>query len=129
MTTQDIIDRLKAFGYTATTTDDLIIDFTIKKVIQHIKNFCNITTIPEELFFVAVDMVVGEFLQVKKASGQLEGFEVDLNVVLLSKWQQGDSSEAYAADKTLSPEERLDKLIGILLDTDHRLVTFRRLRW
>ena len=129
ITQHDIKDRLRAFGYTATDADDTAITFTLQKIKTYIKNFCNTKTIPEGLFFVAVDMVCGEFLKVKKASGDLGSFEVDLNLLTLTKQSMGDTSLSFGADKVKSAEERLDTLIEQLLDTDSQLMKFRRLKW
>ena len=67
-----IIKRLKDLGYEYNeTTDDWVIkSFLIPKITNHIKNETNQSSIPEELLYVAIDMVCGEFLFAKKNSGQ-----------------------------------------------------------
>ena len=125
---QDIKDKLHMLGYTVTADDEVVIRFAISKILRDIKNFCQRSDIPNVLYYVVVDKVAGEFLKAKKASGQLEGFSVDLNAVMLSKWSQGDTSLSYAVDKTKSKEERLDALIEALTDIDKKLLPFRRFR-
>ena len=127
----DIILRLASLGYTFNEEKDgWVIGFIIDKVTNQIKNETNLTQIPEGLYQIAVDMVCGEFLKAKKASGDLDNFDVDLNVALLSKETQGDTSFSWAIDKTLSAEERLNYLIDHLLNYGKpQFLAFRRFKW
>lgn len=127
----DVVKRLEMFGYSIDlAADEWALNFAFEKVQNYIFNTCNISEIPEELTHVAVDMTCGEFLLVKKNSGQLDGFEVDLDSVALKSKSQGDTSFSFAADKTMSVEERIDALIAHLLDySNPELVQFRRLKW
>ena len=125
----DIIDRLKSLGFVADDNDEWGLTFIIDKVTNHIKNECNVSAIPEELREIAIDMACGEFLMVKKASGRLDGFEVNLNALMVKTVAEGDTSVTHAVDKTLSPEERLDAVIGHLLNQKPQLLAFRKLRW
>ena len=128
---EDIIQRLASLGYTFDEgKDGWVIGFLIDKVTNLIKNETNQTEIPEGLYQIAVDMVCGEFLKAKKASGDLEGFVVDLNLLTLSKETQGDTSFSWGADKVLSAEERLNYLIDHLLNYGKpQFLAFRRFRW
>ena len=67
-----IINRLNDLGYNYKESKDKAIleSFVIPKVENHIKNETNQTEVPEELKYVAIDMVCGEFLFAKKNSGQ-----------------------------------------------------------
>ena len=60
---EDVKERLASFGYQVTEADSWMLTFLIQKVENHIKNTCNLSVIPEELLNIAVDMVVGEFIQ------------------------------------------------------------------
>ena len=78
MVTRDaVIDRLKHLGYTATEEDYVHIDFELLKIINYVKNYCNITEIPEILDPRIIDRICGDFLYYKKNSGSLEGFNYD----------------------------------------------------
>ena len=66
---EDVVERLTALGYNLEEGDTLSLQFAINDVEQYIKNFCNIKEIPEELYYVAVDMAAGEFLKEKLATG------------------------------------------------------------
>ena len=68
---EDVIKRLTQLGYTATEADNDQIDFELNKTLNYVKNYCNITIIPEILDPRIVDRVCGEFLHYKKNSGSL----------------------------------------------------------
>ena len=128
---EDIIKRLDSLGYTFDEgKDGWVIGFIIDKVTNTIKNETNLTEIPEGLYQIAVDMACAEFLIAKKASGDLEGFNVNFAVAMLQKESQGDTSFTWAVDKTLSDEERLDFLIKHMLNYGKpQFLAFRRFKW
>ena len=131
MDTVQIIERLVSFGFTANEEkDSWAISFLIDKVTSLIKNECNILEIPEELQKIAIDMVCGEFLQVKKSSGDIEGFEVDLNSIAIKQTQEGDTNVVFDVGAVKSAEQRLDALIMHLLNYGKpQLLKFRRFSW
>jgi len=128
---EDIIQRLASLGYTFDEgKDGWVIGFLIDKVTNLIKNETNQTEIPEGLYQIAVDMVCGEFLKAKKASGDLGGFDLDLNSAALKQKSQGDTSFTFAVDKINSAEERLEAVIEHLLNYGKpQLLRFRRFVW
>jgi hypothetical protein len=127
---EDIKQRLESLGYTFDVADEWVLNFLIEKVTNTIKNECNVTAIPEGLNQVAVDMVCGEFLLMKKGSGQLDGFNVDLNTAVLKQVQEGDTNVVFAVDQTASAEQRLDALIYYLMNYGkNQFITYRRLKW
>ena len=128
---EDIIKRLASLGYTFNEDKDgWVIGFIIDKVTNLIKNETNQPEIPEGLYQIAVDMACGEFLKAKKASGDLSGFEVDLNSAALKQKAQGDTSFSFAVDKINSAEERLEAVIEHLLNYGKpQLLAFRRFIW
>ena len=127
----DIILRLASLGYTFDEDKDgWVIGFIIDKVTNQIKNETNLSEIPEGLYQIAVDMACGEFLKAKKASGDLGGFEIDLDSAMLKQKSQGDTSFSFAVDKMQSAEERLDTVIDHLLNYGKpQFLAFRRLKW
>lgn len=125
---EDVTERLKALGYEVRDQDGWMLDFVIAKVENEIKDGCNLSDVPEGLREVAVDMAAGEFLMNMKASGQLTGFDLEAPAKQIS---QGDTSVTYAiGEGTLTPEQRLDKLIASLT-TGHkgRFAAYRRVKW
>lgn len=123
----DVIQRLASFGYTVILADDWMLDFIIQKVTSHILNSCNISSIPEGLHQMAVDMVVGEFLMGKKASGQLDESEI-LSSEAVSSIKLGDTEVRFAEGESDSQE--LDGLIAFLLKGyEADLTSYRCMKW
>lgn len=123
----DVTKRLASFGYTVTDADGWMLNFIIQKVTNHILNSCNISKIPDGLHQVAVDMVVGEFLQGKKASGQLDESSI-LSSEAVSSIKLGDTQVNFAEGETASQE--LDSLIAFLMKGyEADLVSYRCMKW
>lgn len=122
----DIINRLEQMGYTITETDNIILKFICEKVENHIKNFCNISTIPDGLKHVYVDMVCGEFLAEKSSLNQLGAdFNVDEAIASVT---MGDVSVSY--DKNASPAAKLQALIdGLKNPKAGELICYRKIKW
>ena len=125
---EDVKERLASFDYQVTEADSWMLTFLIQKVENHIKNICNVSTIPEELLNIAVDMVVGEFLLNKKSIGSLEGFNLE---TAIKQIQEGDTSITYAiGDGDLTPEKRLDLLIDYLMNRGkNEIISHRSIKW
>ncbi len=123
----DVAKRLASFGYTVTDADSWMLKFIIQKVTNHILNSCNISSIPEGLHEVAVDMVAGEFLQEKKAIGQLDESGI-LASDAVSSIKLGDTQVNFADGEAAS--QGLDSLISWLMrGYSADLVTYRCMKW
>ena len=121
---------LSAINFKFTDSDTWMLNFCIEKVTNTIKNECNISQIPDGLYYIAVQMIVGEFLMAKKNSGQTDGFEsIDFSAVA-KQIQEGDTNITFAVgDASLTPEQRIDTLIGFLLNNrKSQFVTYRCLK-
>ncbi|MEA4831576.1 MAG: hypothetical protein VB118_03045 [Oscillospiraceae bacterium] len=124
----DVLLRLDYFGYVVNEGDSWVLSFSIQKIENNIKNSCNITSIPNELFNTVIDMVCGEFLFSKKSSGQLQGFTLNLDAAV-KQIQEGDTSVSFG-DGSKTPEQRLDLLIAYLMQNGKsEFVQYRRLKW
>lgn len=122
-------ERLKSFGYELQEGDEFALTFSIQKVENTIKNDCNVATIPEGLFPIAVDMVVGEFLTAKKtfAPEDIAGIDLDFAIKQL---QEGDTTIVFATESSLTNEQRLENFLQHLLYSGRREFScYRRLRW
>ena len=66
-------------------------NFCIQKVESSIKNDCNVSSIPDGLVCIAVDMAVGEFLTAKKtfSPDSIAGLDLDYAVKQI---QTGDTN-------------------------------------
>lgn len=124
----DVIDRLKQLGYVATESDYETIDFELKKTLNYVKNYCNITEIPEILDPRIVERVCGYFLYYKKNSGSLSGFDYD---TAIKELKEGDTTVKYAVGQGEdTPENRFDAFVKSLeRGFDKWCTPHRRLRW
>ena len=124
---EDVVNMLAAFGVTG-AADDPLLDILLKNVQQRICNKTNQSVIPEGLKGVAVYMAVGEYLNMKKCSGQLEGFDLDAAVKSI---QEGDTNITFAlGEGSSTPEQRLNSLIDHLINGRiGEIYRYRRLVW
>jgi|LSQX01.3.fsa_nt_gb hypothetical protein len=121
---EDVIKRLQSLGYTVVDGDRYAIEFAIQRVTWTIRNECNVTEIPDGLHNIAVDMVCGEFLSMKKGSGQLLDFDVESAIKSI---KEGDTQITYAVSDMKNP---LDWLINYLTNCGKsQFVAYRRLTW
>lgn len=119
--------RLKALGYEVTETDAFAIDYAISKAEAKLKAEVNQPSIPDGLFYVWADLATGVFLQDKKATGQLTGFNLTAPVKSIS---EGDTSVSYALADSNNPDTVLETLIKSLTTLDEFvLAAYRRLSW
>ena len=115
------VAMLTALGV-AGAADDPLLDIVL------IKNLSNLSEIPEGLESLAVSMAVGEYLNMKKCSGQLEGFDLDAAVKSI---QEGDTNITFAlGEGSSTPEQRLNSLIDYLINGRiGEIYRYRRLVW
>lgn len=128
VTTENIIKRLGQLGYVATEEDTDIIEFELEKILNYVKNYCNITEIPEILDPRISDRVSGEFLFYQKNSGNLTGFDYD---AVIKEIKEGDTTLKYAnGSDGDTPESRFDKFLNKLeRGFDKWITPHRKLRW
>lgn len=124
---QAVLNRLLSFGYQLKDEDAWMISFCCEKTENHIKNSCNIHSVPDGLFNVAVDMACGQFLLSKKQTGQLNIENLDFDAVVTSI-KEGDTQVNF--DSNSSDESKLNYLINYLLNSkEGDLICFRKIRW
>lgn len=124
ITINDITNRLKSFGYVE-GNDTFALNFLIKKVENHIKHECNIDDVPDGLSQVWIDLVCGEFLAEKKATGQLTDLQIE---AVVKKIQDGDTTVEYSA--TTDANVIFDKFINNLLNSyQSDFGRYRKLVW
>ena len=122
------VAMLTALGV-AGAADDPLLDMVLTNVQWRIKNLSNLSEIPEGLESLAVSMAVGEYLNMKKRSGQLEGF--DLDAAAVKSIQEGDTNITFAlGEGSSTPEQRLNSLIDYLINGRiGEIYRYRRLVW
>lgn len=125
---EQIIKRLRTLGYNTDAIDYDHIDYEMTKTLNYVKNYCNITTIPEILDPRIIDRVCGDFLYYKKNSGSLEGFNYD---AVIKSIKEGDTTLTYAVGQGEdTPENRFDAFVKSLeRGFDKWITPHRRLRW
>ena len=123
-------ERLRSFGYELQQGDEFALAFSIQKAENTIKNDCNVSSIPDGLMNIAVDMAVGEFLMAKKtfAPDALAGLDLDMAVKQI---QTGDTNTVFAiGEGSLTPEQRLNAFLNYLLTYGRsEFSCYRKLRW
>ena len=125
---EQVIAMLTALGVTGAAEDPLL-DIVISNVQYRVQNETNRKDMPEGLVSVAVYMAVGEYLNMKKCSGQLEGF--DLDAAAVKSIQEGDTNITFAlGEGSSTPEQRLNSLIDYLINGRiGEIYRYRRLVW
>ncbi len=122
--------RLVSFGYELKYEDESALAFSVQKVENTIKNDCGISSVPDGLVNIAVDMAAGEFLTAKKAFApeSIAGLDLDFAVKSI---QTGDTNVTYAVgDGCLASEQRLDNFISHLLTYGREEFSrYRRIIW
>ena len=124
---KEVVSMLTALGVLGAAYDPFL-DIVISNVQYKVQNETNRADLPEGLKSVAVYMAVGEYLNMKKVSGQLDGFDLD---AAIKQIQEGDTNTVFAiGDGSSTPEQRLDALISYLINGRTReFYRFRRFVW
>jgi len=120
-------ELLAALGFTVATTDALLL-YLVGSVTERVLNETNQTEIPEGLEYLSAEMVVGEYLNLKKNSGELDGFDTE---AAIKQIQEGDTNITFALGAgSFTPEQRLDNLINYLTNGRTReFIRYRRVVW
>ena len=128
VTLDQVVSRLTQLGYVASMEDDAQIEFEMTKILNYVKNYCNISEIPEILDLRIIDRICADFLYYKKNSGSLEGFNYE---AVIKQIKEGDTTVSYAVGQGEdTPENRFDAFVKQLeRGFDKWITPYRRLRW
>lgn len=120
-----VISRLKTLGYEAGESDTFVLAFLISKVENHIKDYCNITEIPDNLKYIFCDIVCGEFLNELYALNKLgDNFNLEQGIKTIT---EGDTTITFMdAD---SDETKLKMIISALKSGEGDLICYRKIRF
>lgn len=124
---EDIIIRLEVLGYKYNDEDSNAINTAAESTEQYIKNYCNISEIPKELYSTAVDMAAGTLLKTKLSTGCEVCSGIDLDSDGIKGITEGDISVTYS--ESGGSVNRYAKLIDSLLSRKSELIKYRKLRW
>lgn len=122
--------RLKMFKITASTEDEDILEYLINKSLNSINNITNQNytafTFPAPIFEIWVDKAAGEYINLKKTTGELPE-DYDL-LLLVNQVKLGDTSVNLGEGTANSDEQRLNAVINFLMfGRDRELIRFRRM--
>ncbi|WP_462425649.1 hypothetical protein [Fusobacterium varium] len=122
--------RLKMFKITASTEDEDILEYLINKSLNSINNITNqdytADTFPTPIFKIWVDKVAGDYINLKKTTGELPE-DYDL-LLLVNQVKLGDTSINLGEGTASSDEQRLNTAISYLMfGRDRELIRFRRM--
>lgn len=125
-----VIERLKSFDYELKDGDDAVVNFLIQKVENTIKNDCNVSSVPDGLINIAVDMVIGEFLSAKKTFAPEDIASINLDLAI-KQIQTGDTNTVFATgEANQTDEQRLNSFINYLLTYGRdEFSCYRKIRW
>ena len=126
-------ERIKSLGIAVPSVpdnpDEYMLKFSIDKVTNHIKTQTNLSSIPVPLHHIAIDMVVGEFLLMKKSMGQLTIDGLDFGLVAKTI-QDGDTTVTFALDdNNVTPEYNFNAFINYLRHDGFDFIAYRVLTW
>lgn len=122
----DIVNRLKSLSYTIVKEkDDIILKYTLDKIEQSIMSTTNLSAVPDELHFVVVERVCGEFLTVMKNTNQLADEDIE---TIVKSIREGDTTITF--DENSSPQAKYDALMYKLsIYGEDEILSYRKMRW
>lgn len=131
ITVEDIKKRLESFGYGAVPENEAALAFALKKASDICKNDCNVSEVPKGLETIVIDMAVGEFLLALKTFNPSSLSNIGLSFEsVVKELSEGDTKISFATEGNLSDEQKLDYLIGSLINSRRsEFACYRRLRW
>lgn len=130
--TEDVKKRLASLGIVLsnepTSTDNFLLNFAVNKTTDHIKNQTNLSTVPEGLTHVAIDMAVGEFLYAKKSMGLLDVGSLNFSTAT-KRIKDGDTDTEFLVDAKSTPEANFHAFLNYLQHNEIDFVKYRVLTW
>lgn len=125
-----VLNRLSGFGYEVTsdnTNDQWTVAFCTQKVNQHIINTCNTPSVPDGMFYVAVDRVCGEFLYSLNNTGKLNLEDLDLDGAV-TQISEGDATVSF--ESGTSQDEKFTVFVNYLQNEGiGDEICYRKLKW
>lgn len=109
------LEKLKQLLGIKDNDKDFILEFTIERVEDTIKNYCNIKEIPEELNSTVLSMAM-ELYRIENFGSEEEGKDI-------KSIQVGDTTTTFETNKKIDISKELLKDYKVQLDP------FRKLRW
>ena len=116
--------KLDALGITEINEE--LLRLSVNEAEMYIRNFCNVSRVPEELSGTLVNCACGKYLTVLRSFGQL-GDVIDIDAAV-SQISEGDVSVSFA-DGTSAEDQFLAVISGWASPDPSELLRFRKLVW
>ena len=131
ITVEDIKKRLESLGIGAVSENEAALSFALNNTVDTCKSDCNVSDVPDGLKGVVIDMAVGEFLLALKTFNPSSLNNIGLSFEsAVKELSEGDTKISFATESNLSDEQKLDYLIGSLINGRRsEFACYRRLRW
>lgn len=117
------LSLLSAMGIDTLGCTDYI-SLCVQSVEEYVKNYCAISTIPDELLDCCAQMVCGKVLKKMLSDGSLDDLDYSQAVKSVT---EGDVSIAF--DSSSSKNQMLASIADSMADKSSILTCFRKLRW
>lgn len=119
---------LNSMGYRLDDKDAELLALCGLSVTSYIKNFCNVSEVPDELVICAARRVCGEFLEIKNSLGVLNIGELDLSAPAVAEITEGDSSVKFAASSS-NTQKLIDIVRSLKQCGREEMICFRKIKW
>lgn len=128
ITRDDVYDALGDLCYPVSGEDESRVEYLINLMSDRVKLNIHSDSIPESLKTTVIDMICGEFLAGKYATGGLSNFDFEASVKRIS---EGDTTVEYAyGSGSSTPEQRFKAYIDALRNPPaYVFASVRKLRW
>ena len=121
----ELVERLKSLGYEVSEKDEFILKFITNKTERYMIDITNRDPLPDELHYVLIDRVCGEFLFSIRGSNMLTEEQIE---AVVTQIKEGDTTVAF--DVNTSPQAKFDGFMRVLMNTgDNQFSKYRRLTW
>lgn len=127
----DVLQKLSASGFefSEENNDQLfLLCLSMQSMRQRIHNECNVSEIPEGLFYVYVNMVIGDLLNTLYSMGKLDIDGLDL-VGLVSSVDLGDASVSFTNSSDELSADAKFRLLVEELRKGRDFACYRKIKW
>ena len=124
----DLVEkRLESIGYVFADFDETLMSYLVDTVVSEFLIDANIPDVPQEVKPILADVVFGKFLQLKRASNQLDINTLDFSGV--TSVSMGDTSVNFGNNAN-DTATRFDTFITSLLNMSKGVsACYRRIKW
>ncbi len=123
---KDLENILSLLNYKILSSEKDRLEFLFKKQLQSLKNALNRKDVPEELYYVFLYRIVGEFLNIKFSGNDLKIENLNLEP-MITQITRGDVSTSFKGN---SQQEIFSALIYDLINFGkNEIYQYRRIGW